>query len=116
VLPSHLTLAEVARNPERITEVPQAALASLMAQAAALQVALAARLLAASVQPDERAGLPALDAERLLTPPEAAAMLGVTVPWLYRHAAQLPFARRLSRKALRFSEPGLRRWLVARKS
>jgi hypothetical protein len=44
--------------------------------------------------------------ERLLTPPEAAALLDVTVTWLYRHAGRLPFARRLSRKALRFSEPG----------
>ena len=64
---------------------------------------------------DERVGAHPPDAERLLGPPEAAALLGVTVTWLYRHAGQLPFTRRLSRKALRFSVAGLRRWLAARK-
>ena len=41
-------------------------------------------------------------------------MLGVTVTWLYRHAGKLLFARRLSLKALRFSEAGLHRWLAGR--
>lgn len=86
-----------------------------MAQAAALQAALAARLASMSI-PAEGPVRPHLpDAERLLSPAEAAALLGVTVAWLYRHAGHLPFTRRLSRKALRFSEPGLRRWVAARK-
>ncbi len=51
--------------------------------------------------------------DRLLTPEEAAAALRVTPRWLYRHAQRLPFTRRLSRKALRFSEAGLRRWRAA---
>ena len=49
------------------------------------------------------------DPDRLLTPEEAAAILGQSVRWLYRHAANLPFTRRISRKNLRFSEAGLRR-------
>jgi predicted DNA-binding transcriptional regulator AlpA len=53
--------------------------------------------------------------DRLLTAEEAAAMLGVTVRWLYRHAAKLPFTRRISRKNLRFSERGLRNWIAAKK-
>jgi len=52
--------------------------------------------------------------DRLLTPKEAAEILGQNTKWLYRHAARLPFARRLSRKSLRFSEKGLRRWLATR--
>jgi predicted DNA-binding transcriptional regulator AlpA len=51
----------------------------------------------------------------LLSPEEAAAILGQNVRWLYRHADKLPFTRRISRKNLRFSEGGLRRWLAARK-
>jgi predicted DNA-binding transcriptional regulator AlpA len=51
----------------------------------------------------------------LLTPEVAAQRLGQTRRWLYRHAKTLPFARRLSRKALRFSERGLERWLAARR-
>jgi hypothetical protein len=39
-----------------------------------------------------------------------AGVLNVTPRWLYRR--QLPFARRLSRRAVRFSEAGLRRWLT----
>jgi excisionase family DNA binding protein len=53
--------------------------------------------------------------EKLLTPDEAAAIIGVKKEWLYRHAKQLPFARRLSRKAMRFNEAGLRRWMATRK-
>ena len=53
--------------------------------------------------------------ERLLTPEEAAEILGQDVRWLYRHANELPFTRRINRKNLRFSEAGLRRWLAARK-
>lgn len=49
--------------------------------------------------------------DRLLTPDEAAAMLGVSVRWLYRHAGKFTFTRRLSRKVLRFHEPGLRDYM-----
>lgn len=48
--------------------------------------------------------------DRLLTAEQAAPMLGVTVRWLYDHARTLPFAKRLSRKCLRFSEAGLLRY------
>jgi predicted DNA-binding transcriptional regulator AlpA len=109
------TLVDLARNPERVVDVPPSAVPSLMAQAAALQAALAARLAGTSIAAGESGYARTPEAERLLTPPEAAALLAVTVTWLYRHAGRLPFTRRLSRKALRFSEPGLRRWLAARK-
>ena len=49
--------------------------------------------------------------ERLLTPQEAASLLGVTVGWLYRHSSQFTFTRKLSRKVLRFHEAGLRRYI-----
>lgn len=52
--------------------------------------------------------------DRLLTAEEAAPLLNVTRRWLYRHSRRLPFARRLSRKALRFSEVGIHRWLAAK--
>ena len=49
--------------------------------------------------------------DRLLTVDEAATVLSVSQRWLYDHAGRLPFARRLSRRALRFSETGMRRWI-----
>jgi hypothetical protein len=55
------------------------------------------------------------DKEILLTPEQAAALIGVNRRWLYRRAAKLPFTRRISRKTLRFSEGGLRRWIAAGK-
>jgi predicted DNA-binding transcriptional regulator AlpA len=53
--------------------------------------------------------------DTLLTAKEAAALMNVTPRWLYRHAAKLPFSRRIGRKNLRFSEAGLRRWIAAKK-
>ena len=54
--------------------------------------------------------------DRLLTAEEAAAILGVTPRWLYRHAKGLPFAKRISRKCLRFVESGTRKWLATKKA
>jgi predicted DNA-binding transcriptional regulator AlpA len=53
--------------------------------------------------------------EKLLTPEEAAEIIGVDKKWLYAHTKGLPFRRKLSHKAIRFSEPGLRRWMAAQK-
>jgi hypothetical protein len=56
--------------------------------------------------------------ERLLTPEEAAAIIGgdVSARWVLRHTKGLRFRRDLSRKVVRFEEAGLRRWASARKS
>lgn len=52
--------------------------------------------------------------DRLLTAEEAAARTGMSVDWLYRHAGTLPFVRRPTRRAVRFSEAGLARWMATR--
>ena len=52
--------------------------------------------------------------DRLLALTEAARLLGVTPRWLRDRADRLPFTRRLSRKVLRFSADGLRRYLERR--
>jgi predicted DNA-binding transcriptional regulator AlpA len=54
--------------------------------------------------------------DRLLDVTEAAALLCVAPRWLYRHASNLPFTRRIGAKALRFSERGLHRWLERQSS
>jgi hypothetical protein len=79
-----------------VVEVPLSAIPPLIVQTAALQTTLAARLARIPITREEPAGADQPESERLLTPPEPAALLGVTVPWLYRHARGLPFARRLS--------------------
>lgn len=55
--------------------------------------------------------LPKPETDRLLMVDEVAAALGVSKRWVYDHASRLPFTRRLSRRAVRFSEAGLRRWV-----
>jgi len=45
--------------------------------------------------------------DELLTAKQAAELLNVTPHWMYHHADGLPFTKRLSRKALRFSKKGL---------
>ena len=63
----------------------------------------------------QNGGATSTQQDALLTPEQAATLIGVNRRWLYRHAEKLPFTRRISRKNLRFSEAGLRRWLASRK-
>lgn len=102
-------LTAVLTDPGRVHQLGVEDAAVLLAQVAAIQATLAARV-ASIAQPG-----PARRQEddRLISVEDAAARLGVTPRWLYRHAPRLPFARRLSRKALRFSELGLKRWQAA---
>jgi hypothetical protein len=53
-------------------------------------------------------------AEAWLTADQAATQLGVTPRWIRRRARVLPFVRRISGKAIRVSDEGLRRWMAAR--
>jgi predicted DNA-binding transcriptional regulator AlpA len=52
--------------------------------------------------------------DELLTTADAANLLNVSEDWMYRRASKLPFTRKLSRKALRFSKVGLLKWRAAR--
>jgi predicted DNA-binding transcriptional regulator AlpA len=104
------TIASLFSSPAAATEIPDEQVPALLARLAGLQAILLSRLL---VSPNGKAKSSA-EPDRFLTAEEAAPMLGTTPRWLYRHSKQLPFARRLSRKALRFSEAGLRRYMASR--
>jgi predicted DNA-binding transcriptional regulator AlpA len=105
-------VADLIREPERVEELRQEDVGAILIVIAALEGALAARLMV-----DKPKAVDAPEREdRLLTTDEAAAILRVTPQWLYRRADRLPFARRLSRKALRFSEAGVRRWMATKRS
>jgi len=107
-------LAAIIGNPEKVGELQPEAIPALMAQLAAIQTALAAQLLSV---PSGTSGSPSsIESDVLLTAEQAAAVLNVTPNWLYRHAKQLPFTRRLSRKVLRFSQIGLIKWQAVKKS
>jgi predicted DNA-binding transcriptional regulator AlpA len=68
-----------------------------------------------AIREEQRNSNDHLEEDRLLTPKQAAEILGQTVRWVYGHAGKLPFTRRINRKNLRFSEAGLRRWITLRK-
>ena len=104
-------------NPSTASELPMhqipalvAELASEQATLSALQGVLTARLLASQ----ENAATSAESTDRLLTAEQVATILGVTKRWVERRARRLPFARRLSAHAVRYSESGLKRWMANR--
>ncbi len=94
--------------------VPLDRIAAVMTQLAALQTALAARLITGHSASQDPAAM-SQEQEELLTPDQAALLLSVSADWMYRHAGDLPFTRRLSRKALRFSKAGLLKWRAGRR-
>ena len=94
--------------------IPDEQIAMTLTQLAALQSALAARLILARGK--EESAPEISQEEELLTAEQAAALLSVSVDWMYRHVSGLPFTKRLSRKALRFSRAGLMRWRAGRRA
>jgi predicted DNA-binding transcriptional regulator AlpA len=110
--PDQPTVAALVANPDRVVDVPVnqiaallASLASEQARLVAIQGVLMTRLLESqSAVTDE-------SVDQLLTAEEVAKALGVTRRWVQRRARHLPFARRLSEHAVRYSESGLKRWM-----
>jgi excisionase family DNA binding protein len=101
-------LVRALSNPADLDRLSRAEAASILVELAALQASLAERLSAAPPAPPKHSQT--REPDRLMTVDEVAARLGVTPRWLYRHAKQLPFTRKLSRRTLRFSETALRHW------
>ena len=106
------TVMQLLRDPTQVESIAPEAIPRLLGLLRAIEVTLLAKLTKESLKlAPSQAPSPE---DRLLTVDEAARLLRVTPRWLYRNAGRLPFTRRLSRKALRFSEVGLRRHLTAR--
>jgi hypothetical protein len=108
------SLDAVAAEPTQVGSLTFAVTTALLARNVLVQGVLVARLLALQVEAAERQDQQHRD-DKLLTAAETAGILGVTPRWLYRHAQRLPFARRLSRKVLRFSEVGAHKYAAARR-
>ena len=101
---------DLLRDPMRIDAVPPYAIPPLLCQLAALQSALAARLLTPPASTEGHAA----EGDTLLDVAETARRLGTTKDWLYRHANRLPFTVRMGPRQLRFSANGLARYLRQR--
>jgi hypothetical protein len=99
--PSHLTLGDLVDHPERLADVDVASLPQILVTLTTATAAVAARL---QNIPQDKVE------DRLLDVTEAAAKLGRSVDWLYRHARTLPFTRRLH-GMVKFSARGLQTYL-----
>lgn len=120
--PDSRSAIELVVDPERLGALRSAELADLLAELERLKALVWAALtrpedgggngVRASDAPSPPPSDPASD--RLLKVDEAAAILGVEPRWLYDRSDQLPFARKLAPRTLRFSERGLYRWLERR--
>jgi hypothetical protein len=105
------TLADLAREPTRVAELPVEAIPALLAQLAGVQTALAAHLASCGARSTlANDGKP----DQLLTIEQASDRLKISKDWLYRHASKLPFTVRPSPRQLRFSEGGIERYIRRR--
>lgn len=113
-------LAEILADPSSVAAMPKEALrqgvaelSRLQADAGVLQSLMLARLI--SLESTEPTPSTSSSGDRLVTVDEAAALLGVTTKWLYHHWRDLPFAKKLGGKILRFSEQGIQRYIARRR-
>jgi excisionase family DNA binding protein len=95
-----------------VRDTPSSDLPTLAGELARALVSVVARTAATAVRVPATA--PTDPADELLTIEEAAKRLGVKVSWLYRHARDLPFTRKIGRRTLRFDARGLERWAANR--
>jgi hypothetical protein len=107
------SLDQLARDPSAAVGLPAAALAALHLQATA---ALSAIGLAWASSGQSAQSTSETADDQMLTVDEAAAILRRERRWIYRHAATLPFVRRLSPRSLLCSRKGVERWLAARRA
>jgi len=104
----NLGLVQIFADPSVIQTLPAEAVASARGELACLDSLLLAHLMNAKGRRAE--GAPP---DRRLSVEEAAAKLGTSKDWLYRHADTLPFTVRIGR-GLGFSEVGIDRYLRQR--
>jgi hypothetical protein len=108
------SLDQLARDPSAAVGLPAAALTALHLQATAALSAIG--LAWASSWQSAQGTSETADADQMLTVDEAAELLRRKRRWIYRHAATLPFVRRLTPRSLLCSRRGVERWLAARRA
>jgi predicted DNA-binding transcriptional regulator AlpA len=107
-------LRQLIADPSRLDEVSPEHQAAIIASLRAA-IAVAPRPPAEPPDTSPARGVTAWSLGDVLLIDEAAEMLRVSRRWLYRHWKTLPYARKLSRKMLRFSRSGITRSLVSKR-
>ena len=98
-------LAALLVDPARVVDLPPEAMPAILAQLAALQTAVAARLASGPPTTSNR------EPDRLLTVDQAAQRLAVSKDWLRRRTT-LPFVVKLSEGVVRYSAAGIARFIA----
>lgn len=106
-------LAELVADPDRVGDIPREDLPDVLAAIEGLRARLWARL-SKPPAPNPNGGGSKPKEDRLLDVEQVAEILGVGPDYVYDHADDWPFKRRISPRKLRFSERGLFRWLDSR--
>ena len=102
-------LSELLEHPEKVSALPLESVPAMRGKLAELDTLLLGRLLQSGNGQAENPK----DGDRLLDTKEAAAKLGASEDYLYRHSRNLPFAVRMGRK-LRFSDAGIEKYIRQR--
>ena len=105
-----LSIENLIADPEKVDTLSHEETTGILARIAALQPLLIGRL--ASLGSD----LKESKSDTLLNVEEASERLGVSKDWLYRHAKELPFKKRIGPRQLRFSEAGIEKYIRHRSS
>jgi predicted DNA-binding transcriptional regulator AlpA len=105
-------LTALLQDPRRAQEVAPEAVPALLVELAAVQTALAARLLAPNLEGPGNGQPP--EGDRLLKVREAAGKLGMTPDYLYHHSKKFPFTVKPTSRMLRFSARGIEKFIRQR--
>lgn len=109
-------LAHIAANPSAIQNLPDGQLLELLAELERLRARLWWRLnRPPGPQPDRNGSEDQrYDEDQLLDVERVAEIMAVDKRYVYDHADDWPFTRRISPRKLRFSKKGLFGWLETR--
>lgn len=108
------TLAELAADPDRVEDLPREELPEVLSALESIRARLQLRLVRPAEPSRNDDSEPDTD-DRLLDVEAVADFLDVDERYVYDHADEWPFTRRISPRKLRFSERGLYRWLETRR-
>jgi len=105
------TIEELITDPQRVNTLSPTEAMNVLVRISSIQICLVAK--AASNGTEKKETKPI---DRLIDVKEAGERLGCSKDWLYRHADTLPFTKRLTPHALRFSEAGIEKYIKNRPS
>jgi len=107
-------IEDLARLAVELRDTPPEALPEIIGGLEALRAQAWARMMTPSVTDAANGQRPRVEPEQWITPSQAAVIANVPVDRIYTWAQGQRWAARPTRRCLRISETGFRRWLASR--